>query len=120
MINAKLRAKLDADDRAVAIYHVIYSHEQFEESAQILFRLVQRAQTLAPGKKRNLFLDIEGHRNSLGGFDADMVELQQDFLLGFLSRFLSEIRCPLFHASNPNEQENDIPPALIVRQAGEE
>lgn len=75
-----LQSKLESDDRAVAIYHVVYSHEGFEESAQILFKLVQRAQRVMPGKPRQLYLDIEGHRNSEGGFDADMLELQTVFL----------------------------------------
>jgi len=108
------QSKVKSDDRDVAIYHVVYSHEGFEESAQILLKLVKRVQKGQPGKKRNLFLDIEGHRNKEGGFDADMLELQQDFILGFLSRFLSEIYCPLFKAKNPKPQENEILSELII------
>jgi hypothetical protein len=74
-----LQSKLESNDRAVAIYHVVYSHEGFEESVQILFNLVQRAQRVMPGKLRQLYLDVEGHRNSEGGFDADMTELQTVF-----------------------------------------
>ncbi|HBY93935.1 MAG: hypothetical protein M5U01_17610 [Ardenticatenaceae bacterium] len=110
--------KIHLSDKAVAIYHVVYSREGFEETAQTLFKLVQEAQRLHPGRKRILFLDIEGHRNKSGGFDADMVELQSEFLLGFLGRFLSEIHTPLVQATNPKEQENDLPPALIVQDAG--
>ena len=77
------RSKIDTDDRYAALYHVVHEHEGFAESAQNLFKMVQRAQQLQPGRKRVLFLDIEGHRNSNGGFDADMLELQTDFLLGF-------------------------------------
>ncbi len=107
------------DDRGSAIYHVVYSHEAFEESAQTLFRLVRRAQELRPDKKRMLFLDIEGHRDRDGSFDADMIELQEEFLLGFLGRFLSEIRCPLYVATNPEPQDNEVPPELIVRDERE-
>ena len=110
------QSKVESNDRAVAIYHVVYSHEGFNESAQILFELVKRAQKIQPDKKRILFLDIEGHRNSNGGFDADMLELQKDFLPGFLSRFLSEIHCPLISVMNPEPQENDILPELIIKQ----
>jgi len=109
------RSKVESDDRAVAIYHVVYSHENFDESAQILFKLVQRVQTAQPGKKRNLFLDIEGHRNSKGDFDADMLELQENFLPGFLAQFLAKIHCPLFRATNPKPQENEIPSELIIQ-----
>ena len=111
----KDRSQIDTDDRFAALYHVVYEHEGFEESAQILFKLVQRAEELQPGRKRVLILEIEGHRNSNGGFDADMLELQKDFLIGFLSRFLSEIRCPLAHARNPEEQDNEIPETLIIQ-----
>ena len=109
----KSRIKPDAD--SVALYHVVYAQEDFEESVQTLFRLVQRAQRLHPGNKRKLYLDIEGHRNSEGGFDTDMLELQKDFLLGFLSPYLSEIHCPLVSVTNSKPQENDIPPAMIIR-----
>ena len=42
------RAKPTGD--LLAMYHVIYSHEGFEESAQALLRLVKRAQETQPGK----------------------------------------------------------------------
>ena len=109
------QSKLESDDRAVAIYHVVYSHEGFEESAQILFKLVQRAQKLMLGKLRQLYLDIEGHRNSEGGFDADMFELQTVFLPDFLAQFLSEIHCPLFRTSNRKQQEDELPLELIIK-----
>ena len=107
--------RFESNGDSVAMYHVIYENEGFEESAQNLFKLVQNAQSLSPGKKRKLFLDIEGHRNSKGGFDADMLELQKEFLLGFLNIYLSEIHSPLGDTMNPMPQENDIPPALILR-----
>lgn len=109
--------KDESNNRAAAIYHLVYEHEGFEESAQTLFKLVQNAQKHSPGKRRNLYLDIEGHRNSNGGFDADMVELQKDFILGFLSAYLSEIHCPLFKATNPKPQKNDLPPSLIIKDS---
>ena len=109
------RSKIESGDNAVAIYHVVYAHEGFEESAQILFKLIQEAQQKRPGMKRKLYLDIEGHRNSEGRFDAHMSELQQEFLMGFLSRFLAEIHAPLMSTTNQNVQENDIPPELVIQ-----
>lgn len=108
------KSKIETGANAVALYHVIYKHEGFEESAQNLFKLVQNAQRRSPNKKRILYLDIEGHRAEGGGFDADMIELQNEFLLSFLNPYLSEIRCPLFDETNRKQQENDIPPALIL------
>jgi hypothetical protein len=110
------QSKVESDDRAVVIYHVVYSHEGFEESAQILFKLVQRAQRVMPGKPRKLFLDIEGHRNSEGDFDADMFELLTVFIPDFLARFLSEIYCPLFKVTDrTTQQENEVPLELVIK-----
>jgi hypothetical protein len=109
------RSRVEPGDKAVAIYHVVYAHEGFEESAQALFKLIQDAQRLQPGKKRKLFLDIEGHRTSEGGFDSDMRELQEKFLLGFLGQFLSEVHSPLINLNNPKPQSDDIPSALIIQ-----
>ena len=48
------QSKIESGDSAVAIYHVVYAHEGFEESAQILFKLIQEAQQKRPGMKRKL------------------------------------------------------------------
>jgi hypothetical protein len=101
-------------ERAIALYHVVYGHEGFQEAAQTLFTLVRDAQSRFPNQRRLLFLDIEGHRNAQGGFDSDMVELQKDFLVGFLSRFLSEIRCPLTGLTVGKGQDNDVPHRLNI------
>ena len=114
------RSRVESSAKAIAIYHLVYAHEGFEEAAQTLFTLVQAAQRRHPGKKRNLYLDIEGHRQSGGGFDPDMVELQQEFLLGFLSPYLSEIHAPLVRATNTKPQENALPPTLVIQEHGDE
>ncbi len=93
----------------VAIYHCIYSDEDFETSAKILFNLVLSAQREKPNLKRVLFLDIEGHRNKKGGFDHDMFELQMHFILRFLMDYLKEVRMPLFAVKNKKRQKNDLP-----------
>jgi len=103
------------DDRDVAIYHIVHSHEGFEESARTLFKLVRRAQVAKPGKRRKLFLDVEGHRTNDGGFDGDMLELQNDFLVGFLAPFLYEVHCPLATLRNPRAQDDDIPDDLVIQ-----
>ena len=113
------QSKIESGDSAVAIYHVVYANEGFEKSAQILFKLVQEAQQRKPGRIRKLYLDIEGHRNSEGSFNADMSELQKEFLMRFLSPFLSEIHAPLMSTTNQNPQENDIPPELVIRKKPE-
>ena len=113
-VRAARGAKTDDDDRDVALYHIVYSHEGFEEAARALFMLVRRGQEAKPGRRRKLFLDIEGHRRSDGGFDADMLELQHDFLLGVLAPFLCEVHCPVVSLSNPGPQDDNIPDELII------
>jgi hypothetical protein len=113
------RAKIDSSERCVALYHRVYRHEGFEESAQSLFNLVKKAQQDFPGKRRSLFLDIDGHRNSKGGFDHDMFELQTAFVQNFLGRFLSDIHCPLAHTRSVKGQEDDIPDALQIKSPDE-
>jgi len=97
------------DDRDVALYHVVYAHEGFAESAHALFALARRAQAVKPGRRR-LLLDIEGHRTSAGGFDTDMRELQYEFLVGVLAPFLSDVHGPLRILENPRTQDDDLPP----------
>jgi hypothetical protein len=99
----------------VAIYHRVYEHEGFEKTAETLFDLVQRAEQQCPGRKRCLYLDVDGHRNSQGGFDSDIMEIQTKFLPQVLSRHLSEFWTLLGHWSNPKPQDNDIPPSLVIR-----
>jgi HNH endonuclease len=95
--------------KAIAIYHLVFSHEDFETAANHLFELVKNAQKQCPNQNRVLFLDIEGHRNKKGGFEHDMFELQTDYLMGSLSPFLKEAYMPLNHFINPRLQDNDLP-----------
>ncbi len=111
---------IDLRGRAVALYHIVQSHEGFEEAAQALYAIVRDAQAKCPNQRRALFLDIEGNRNEQGGFDSDMLELQEHFLVGLLGQFLSEILCPLAHMTRDSGQDNEIPGRLDIRApAGE-
>jgi hypothetical protein len=105
----KTRGGTSSDVRGVALYHVVLSHEGFEESGRALFRLVRRAQDVKPGRRRMLFLDIEGHRQPDGSLDADMRELQQEFLFDVLVRFLTEAHCPLVTLRNPHPKTTTSP-----------
>jgi hypothetical protein len=90
------QSSAEQKDKAVVIYHVVYRHETFEKAAQALFEVVKDVEQRYPGKSRIFMLDIEGHRNKQGGFDADMHELQKDFVLGFLMPFLTEVSVQRF------------------------
>jgi hypothetical protein len=104
--------------KASALYHVVYADETFEDAAEKIWAILRMAQERTPGAPRWLFLDIEGHRNEAGGFDADMYELQSNFALTTLMPYLSRFECPLLrnHGAAVNDnQRDDIPEALTIR-----
>ena len=98
----------------IAIHHRIKSTEGFDRSVEILMSLVREAQERNPGAPRVLYLDIDGHRNDVGGFDQDMFELQSVFMFTVLFDFFSEVYCPLYHACNPAYQKDVIPENLQI------
>jgi hypothetical protein len=100
----------------IAIAHRVFPHEDFDQTAHILLKLLRNAQSKFPGAKRSLFLDIDGHRNSNGQFDEDMLELQSKFMREFLIQFLSRTVTPLGDLENPAPQNDAIPEELnLVR-----
>ena len=99
---------------AIAIVHKVLASEDFNRTAQILLVLLNKAQLQHPGKKRCLYLEIEGHRDSKGDFDNDMLELQTKFMGDFLLQFLTRVEMPLGAFVNPNPQNNVIPENLSL------
>ena len=97
---------------AIAIVHRVLAREDFNRTAQILLGLLNQAQRQHPGRKRCLYLEIEGHRDSKGDFDHDMFELQTKFMVGFLLQFLTRVEMPAGSIQNPNPQNNVIPESL--------
>lgn len=110
----ELHRNPDGEDKKIAIYHVVYENETFEDAASMLFGLISEAQKINPGKDRILYLDIDGHRNEEGGFDRDMLELQMEYMLGFLLKYLKEVVMPLARVKNKNKQNNDIPDKFFI------
>jgi hypothetical protein len=109
---------IQSNGDAVAIYYHFGTTERFTEAAQTLFNIVAQAQRVHPNKSRVLYLDIDGHRNVQGGFDADALELQKEFVLGFLTKFFTEVTLPLTKGAkirNPEVQQNEVPTTFIVR-----
>lgn len=95
------------------IYHLVHNDESFDDCTEKLLLLTRHAAESQPGRRRVLFLDIEGHRNANGGFDAEMYGLQRDFVIGWLMPYLSEAHMPLGNFRN-DEQRDDIPPGDVV------
>ena len=81
------------DQAGVALYHRVMRWENFEKAAKDLVSLVYAAEKKEPGKPRTLYLDIDGHRNAQGRFDADMRsskrDSDRDFCFRFLRKFIS-------------------------------
>jgi len=99
---------------AIAIVHKVLASEDFNRTAQILLVLLNKAQLQHPGKKRCLYLEIDGHRNLKGDFDHDMLELQTKFMGDFLLQFLTRVEMPSGSIQNPNPQNDLIPENLSL------
>src|ERR1035438_5562164 len=97
---------------AIAIVHRVHAHEDFSRTAQILLVLLNKAQHQHPERKRWLYLEIDGHRDSKGDFDHDMLELQSKFMAEFLLQFLTRMESPMGVLQNPNPQNDTIPESL--------
>jgi hypothetical protein len=105
------------EGKGVALYHVMRADEDFETTADMLFQVVKKAAREFPGKPRYLFLDVEGHRNAAGSYDADADELYSSFIPGYLGQFLTEI--PLINArARRDSQREDMPEHLVISPGG--
>ena len=98
----------------VVLYHRIMRRENFEKAANDLFDLLKSTQIKSPNIDRILYVDIDGHKNSQGGFNKDMFELQKEFGIGFLGKYFKEIHFPLIDFENPKPQCNDVPVKLKI------
>ncbi|MGV9322223.1 HNH endonuclease [Streptomyces sp. NPDC003660] len=99
----------------VALYHDMRVEEDFTKCATRLFAILKKAAETSPGTPRHLYLDVQGHRNAAGGYDADALEIIQHFLLEFLGPYLTEVSTPLYKAKNPEQQREDIPDVLNIQ-----
>jgi hypothetical protein len=120
LVGVSTPSKAGEAPRALALYHCIYAEENFRDAAHALFDLVAYTKRTFPGARRQLFLDIEGHRTPTDAFDGDMFEIQRDFLLGFLMPFLTEVHMPLAGVRNPNPQREDLPDELRISAVSNE
>ena len=109
-----LRRRSKYMGEAIALYHRVMRRENFEKAAKDLFDLLRSAQANYPNTDRILYVDIDGHKNSAGGYDNDMYELQKDFGLGLLGKYFIEIHFPLGDFINSKPQRNDIPTKLEI------
>ena len=102
-------------DNSVSIYHVVGETDTFDKAAQDVFGLIAEAQKKFPDWPRVFYLDILGHLDERGRFEPDMVELQQEFLIAALGKFLTAIDMPLVSVINPELQDNNVPDSLGIQ-----
>ena len=113
----KPASKAGSDKGGLALYHVVYEKEGFDDAAEMLMTILRKAQKEHPDKPRHLYLDIDGHRNSQGGFDPDMYELLTHFVTGYLSRWLTTFSHPLINGKAITSQQfNDVPETLMIHR----
>jgi len=102
-------------DNTVSLYHVVREDDDFDTAAGDLFGLLKEAQQRFPDWPRVLYLDIQGHLDHLGRFVPEMVELQQEYLIAALGKFMTALDMPLVSVVNPEIQDNDLPDSLSVQ-----
>jgi hypothetical protein len=101
------------EPKAIAIYHVMYAAEDFDDTADILFQLVKSAAATNPGQPRHLYFDVEGHRNAEGGYDSEAMDVY-GFIIKYLAEWLTEFPGPLSRYRNEHQSE-DIPEQLVTQ-----
>ena len=102
-------------DNTVSLYHIVEESDDFNKAASDIFNLVKSSQEKYPDWPRVLYLDIAGHLDELGRFEDDMVELQQEFLIAALGKFLTALDMPLVSVVNPDAQDNAVPDSLAIQ-----
>ena len=100
-------------DNVVSIYHVVEADDDFDAAALTIFALVRDCQDRYPDWPRVVYLD--GHDGDRAGFDADMFEFQQEFMIASMGPYLTAIDMPLVSVWNPDPQRNDLPDQLAIQ-----
>jgi len=110
----KVRGNTPRGIKPVALYHDMAVYENFERCAPRIFKVLHKAQQTAPGAKRLLYFDVQGHRNNEGGYDRDAWEMLNDFLPEKVFPYLSELHTPLYAMKNSRRQNNLVPEQLLL------
>jgi hypothetical protein len=86
----------------------------------MIIDMINHAGRQYPGKPRILVPDIEGHRNSKGGWDDSMYVLQHDIIAELLTPWLTEVQTPLIHyRANPDQRRSDDDLPFKLERDGE-
>lgn len=102
-------------DNVVSVYHIVEEGDDFEAAALTVFGMIRACQDRYPDWPRIVYLDILGHKGAREGFDDDMFEFQQEFMIASMGPFLTAIDMPLLSVWNPEPQRNDLPDRLAIQ-----
>ena len=103
----------------VAIYHVVFKEENFNDAAYAIYNLTKESIKKYKSQKRVLYLDIDGHCLKDGTFDQDMWELQFNFIAQNLLFYYSEINMPIAKIINPYKQlEEPLGEEFVIYEEG--
>ncbi|WP_201294752.1 HNH endonuclease [Nocardiopsis sp. FR4] len=111
--NQSKKQKINNSGKKAIIWHEMTIEEDFTKAASRIFRMLKNCQDRFPNKKRALYIDVQGHRNSEGGFDHDAFELIHYFALEKMAQYLTEVRTPLIHIIT-NKPQLPLPEELII------
>ncbi len=102
-------------DNVVSIYRVIEEEDDFESAALAVFAMLKESQDRYPDWPRVVYIDVNGHDGDRGGFDGDMFEFQQEFMIATMGQYTTAIDTPLVSVWNPEPQRNDLPDQLAIQ-----
>jgi hypothetical protein len=94
--------------KAILLTDLMRKSDDYAGSIARALGLLRHTMHKFPGKPRIFVLDIEGHRNGEGGWDADALDYQHA-LTGVLAQWFTEVQVPLIHIKiNGPQREDDI------------
>jgi len=76
--------------------------------------MLSLAQKQFPNKRRVLYIDVQGHLNSEGGYDQDAFEIISHFVFHVLGPYFSEIHTPRLSTKNSKPQDNEVPDLVEI------
>lgn len=95
--------------KAIAIHHVIRKTEQLATGAAHMLCILQKAQRDYPGRRRALYLDIEGHCGRDGDFKPETKTFISSTVMDFFGQFISELHIVGLTLTPLGPQRDDIP-----------
>ena len=105
-------------DNTVSLRYDVEENASFEDAALGLFALLKDAERQFPGWPRLLYLNIEGHLDTFGRLEPEMIELQQEFLFSIVGPFVTAVAAPIVSGLNPAPQRNNLPDRLVLAPPG--